>query len=41
MAAKWGPWGDSLVLFKPHFGALSTVLDSFLPDYALSAPVYV
>lgn len=36
-----GALGDSLVLFKPHFGALSTVLDSFLPDYALSAPVYV
>lgn len=26
---------------KPHFGALSTVLESFLPDYALSASVYV
>lgn len=41
MAAKWRPWDDSLVLFTPHPGALSTVLESFLPDYALYAPVYV
>lgn len=29
MAAIWGSWDDSLVFFKPHFGALSAVLAPF------------